>query len=80
MTPDRVPDATFRIRQRTLTPEGTFENDWGTQTTADIFDGRKIVLFAVPGASRWLVRHRPAIGGSSLPATPARTETQRESG
>jgi len=38
---DRLPDATFR----TLTPEGV-----KTLTTADVFAGRKIVLFAVPAA------------------------------
>lgn len=42
LTPgDRLPAATFR----TLTPEGV-----RTLTTADVFAGRKIVLFAVPAA------------------------------
>jgi peroxiredoxin len=50
MTPRRVPDASFRIRQRTLTPEKTSEYEWVTLTTEEIFGGRKIVLFAVPGA------------------------------
>ena len=38
---DRLPDATFKIR----TDEG-----YSDVTTADVFDGKKIVLFAVPGA------------------------------
>lgn len=38
---DRLPEATFRI----LGPEGIT-----TLTTGDIFDGKKVVLFAVPGA------------------------------
>ena len=38
---DRLPHATFR----TLTPEGV-----KTLTTADVFAGRKVVLFAVPAA------------------------------
>lgn len=38
---DRLPDATFAV----MTPDGP-----KTQTTADIFKGRKVVLFAVPGA------------------------------
>ena len=38
---DRLPDATFR----TLTPDGV-----KTLTTADVFAGRKNVLFAVPAA------------------------------
>ena len=38
---DRLPAATFR----TLTPEGV-----KTLTTAEVFGGRKVVLFAVPAA------------------------------
>jgi glutaredoxin/glutathione-dependent peroxiredoxin len=38
---DRLPDATFR----TLSPEGV-----KTLTTAEVFGGRKVVLFAVPAA------------------------------
>jgi len=38
---DRLPEATFRI----MTPEGI-----KTLTSKDIFSGKKVVLFAVPGA------------------------------
>jgi peroxiredoxin len=38
---DRLPDATFKV----MTPDGVKE-----RTVAEIFDGRKVVLFAVPGA------------------------------
>ncbi|MCJ7598370.1 MAG: peroxiredoxin [Methyloceanibacter sp.] len=38
---DPLPEATFRV----LGPEGIT-----TLTTGDIFDGKKVVLFAVPGA------------------------------
>lgn len=38
---DRLPEATFRV----LGPEGI-----NTLTRGDIFDGKKVVLFAVPGA------------------------------
>ena len=38
---DRIPDATLRV----MTGEGPKEI-----TTAEIFDGKKVVLFAVPGA------------------------------
>ncbi|MGV1014548.1 MAG: peroxiredoxin, partial [Methyloceanibacter sp.] len=38
---DRLPEATFRV----MGPEGI-----DTLTTADIFAGKKVVLFAVPGA------------------------------
>ncbi len=38
---DRLPEATFRC----MTPEGP-----STITTGEVFGGRKVVLFAVPGA------------------------------
>ena len=38
---DKLPDVTFRV----VTTEGP-----APKTTAEIFDGRKVVLFAVPGA------------------------------
>jgi peroxiredoxin len=37
----RLPEATFRV----MTPSGP-----ATKTTAEIFDGKRVVLFAVPGA------------------------------
>ena len=38
---DRLPQSTFRV----MTPEGP-----AAKTTDDVFKGRKVVLFAVPGA------------------------------
>ena len=38
---DRVPAVTFRTRNN---------DDWQEVTTADLFDGKTVVLFAVPGA------------------------------
>lgn len=38
---DRVPDATFQIRQN---------GEWKQWTTDDIFKGRTVVVFALPGA------------------------------
>jgi len=38
---DRLPEATFRV----ITPDGIKE-----KTTGDVFAGKKVVLFAVPGA------------------------------
>ncbi len=38
---DRLPEATFRV----MTPDGIKE-----VTTASVFKGKKVVLFAVPGA------------------------------
>ena len=38
---DRLPDATFKVRNG---------DGYGDATTAEVFGGKKIVLFAVPGA------------------------------
>jgi glutaredoxin/glutathione-dependent peroxiredoxin len=38
---DRLPDAMFKVR---------IDDGYGDMTTADVFSGKKIVLFAVPGA------------------------------
>lgn len=38
---DRLPEATFRV----MTPDGP-----DTRTTAEVFGGKKVALFAVPGA------------------------------
>ncbi len=38
---DHIPDALFPIRKG---------DDWHTLTTNDVFKGRKVVLFALPGA------------------------------
>ncbi len=48
----RLPDATFRI----MTPSGT-----AVRTTDDIFAGKRVVLFAVPGA------FTPTCSNSHLP-------------
>ncbi|MGN5478488.1 glutathione peroxidase [Cupriavidus basilensis] len=37
----RVPNVTFRIRQ---------DNEWKTVTTGELFDGKTVVLFSLPGA------------------------------
>ncbi len=49
---ERLPDATFRVK----TADGFAE-----KSTADIFAGRKVVLFAVPGA------FTPACSSNHLP-------------
>ena len=38
---DKLPEATFKIR---------LENDFADTTTADVFAGKKVVLFGLPGA------------------------------
>jgi peroxiredoxin len=46
---DTVPDVTFKTRTRI---EGTDANpfDWKDITTDDFFKGKRVVLFALPGA------------------------------
>ncbi len=45
-----VPHAMFRTRVRNDTLEGPNPYEWKDRTTEDIFAGRRIVLFALPGA------------------------------
>lgn len=61
MTPDRVPDVTFHTRVRNDALEGPNPFEWKDVTTAEIFGGRNVVLFAVPGA------FTPACSESHLP-------------
>lgn len=46
---DLVPDVTFKTRVRV---EGDDENpfDWKDVTTEDYFKGKRVVIFALPGA------------------------------
>ncbi|WP_099865338.1 peroxiredoxin [Pararhizobium haloflavum] len=61
MTPARVPDATFHTRIRNDALEGPNPFEWKDLTTSDLFAGRNVVLFAVPGA------FTPACSESHLP-------------
>ena len=56
---DRLPEATFRVAG----PDGL-----ETLTTKDVFAGKRVVLFAVPGSSP-----RPAISSISQASSTART-------
>jgi peroxiredoxin len=47
---DRVPDVVFKTRVRDESVEGSNPFRWQDRTTAEIFGGKKIVLFALPGA------------------------------
>jgi peroxiredoxin (alkyl hydroperoxide reductase subunit C) len=47
---DRVPDVVFKTRVRDESVEGPNPYRWQDRATADIFGGKKIVLFALPGA------------------------------
>ncbi len=61
MTPQFVPDAAFqtRVRNEALIGENPFE--WRNLTSEDIFAGKRIVLFGLPGA------FTPACSDSHLP-------------
>lgn len=61
MTPSTVPDVVFhtRVRNEALGGDNPFE--WKDITTRDVFGGKRIVLFALPGA------FTPACSDSHLP-------------
>ncbi len=46
----RVPNVTFKTRVRDESVEGPNPYRWEDQTSDDIFKGKKVVLFALPGA------------------------------
>ncbi len=46
----RVPDVTFKSRVRDTSVEGPNPFRWQDVTTKDVFAGKKIVIFSLPGA------------------------------
>jgi peroxiredoxin len=61
MTPQTVPDATFHTRVRTPLSGSETSFDWKMVTTEDVFAGKRVVLFALPGA------FTPACSDAHLP-------------
>ncbi len=47
---DRVPDVTFKTRVRDESVGGSNPYRWQDRTTQEIFGGKRVVLFALPGA------------------------------
>jgi thioredoxin-dependent peroxiredoxin len=47
---DRVPDVVFKTRVRDESVEGPNPFRWQDLTTKDIFGGKRVVLFSLPGA------------------------------
>lgn len=45
-----VPNVTFRMRQRNESLGGDNPYEWVDKTTKDLFEGRRIVIIALPGA------------------------------
>ena len=56
-----VPKVTFKTRVRDETVDGPNPFRWQEVTSADIFDGKKIIIFALPGA------FTPTCSNSHLP-------------
>jgi peroxiredoxin len=61
MTPTAVPNVTFHIRVRNEALGGPNPFEWKSIASSDIFAGKRIVLFALPGA------FTPACSESHLP-------------
>jgi peroxiredoxin len=61
MTPETVPDVTFHLRLRNDALGGPNPFEWTAVTSGEIFRGRRVVLFALPGA------FTPACSESHLP-------------
>jgi peroxiredoxin len=61
MTPETVPDVVFHTRVRNDALGGPNPFEWKDVATADVFRGKRVVLFAVPGA------FSPACSDSHLP-------------
>lgn len=47
---NRVPDVTFKTRVRNEAIEGDNPFEWKDLTSAEIFEGKNVVVFALPGA------------------------------
>lgn len=61
MTPEKVPEITFQLRARNDALGGPNPFEWKAVASDEIFRGRRIVLFALPGA------FTPACSESHLP-------------
>lgn len=61
MTPTHVPDVIFRTRVRNDALGGPNPFEWKDVSSAEIFGGKRVVLFALPGA------FTPACSDSHLP-------------
>lgn len=49
-TVNRVPDVTFQTRVRDESVEGPNPYRWAPKTTHEIFAGKKVIVFSLPGA------------------------------
>ncbi|HUO55479.1 MAG TPA: peroxiredoxin [Rhodoblastus sp.] len=74
MTPTFVPDAIFHTRVRNEALGGPNPYEWKDVSSADLFKGQRIVLFALPGA------FTPACSESHLPGYERRYDDFRRLG
>ena len=74
MTPTHVPDVTFHIRVRNDSLGGPNPFEWKSVATSDVFGGKRIVLFAMPGA------FTPACSDSHLPGYETRYDAFKQLG
>jgi thioredoxin-dependent peroxiredoxin len=74
MTPTDVPDVTFNIRVRNDALGGPNPFEWKSVTSSEVFGGKRVVLFALPGA------FTPACSDSHLPGYETRYDEFRQIG
>lgn len=74
MTPDTVPDVVFHTRVRNDAIGGPNPFEWKDVTTAELFAGKEVVLFALPGA------FTPACSDAHLPGYETRYDEFRALG
>ncbi|MDA7426853.1 peroxiredoxin [Primorskyibacter aestuariivivens] len=74
MTPQTIPDATFHTRVRNPALGGDNPFEWKLVTSEDIFAGRRVVVFALPGA------FTPACSESHVPGFEAAFDDLQEAG
>ena len=73
-TPQQVPQVVFKTRVRDESVEGPNPFRWQDVTTDEIFKGKKIVLFALPGA------FTPTCSSFQLPGYEAKYDELKEQG
>ena len=69
--PSQVPDVTFKVRVSKPTPAGVcsaIDAEWGELSTKEMFEGKKVVLFSLPGA------YTPTCSSTHLPGYEAKYE------
>lgn len=74
MTPQTIPDATFHTRVRNDSLDGPNPFEWKVLTSDDVFAGKRVVLFGVPGA------FTPACSDGHLPGYEAHYDAIRAQG